>query len=431
MNKLLSILTIFTLGCFTLNCGGVNKGAESEMPIDGSADSWYSPTEHGPLIFGIGSSAQFDDDTLYHAWSFALTDVATASIWIVPHAQNLDTVMYLYHKNPDDNTWGSYIARNDDYDSNLWSRLDEQLEAGDYRIMIKGYKENLRGQFSVSAICEGPGCPGNNDDDLEPSPDCVEGEYVNMGEGAWSVSQTCLMEIDEVLTSKTITTAGVYVGIDERCDLPHEAKLAWDYFYTYWDNLIGIDEFFYDESEVGFDMFYAKLEQGWRITMHAGGDEDAMYFVFNNESELLAMYQDNQSPDYGFFCNAGEDENNLKVPEDDYCLGNYILNMAPKKNIEEQSGTVIVRHADAHLPLLAYLAVEYYAQQAELAPDKEVSFSYKTWDGHDNKLMEISTFTDENAETVIILGGNDEFDTYIYFIDKVDIEETDFVCTDF
>jgi len=143
-------------------CSGTQgKGEESEMPVFGSTDSWRSPTVHGNLVFGEKSSAEFKEGSFYHAWDFVLTGPAEVFLEIDPYDNyetDFDTVMYLYKREPGTTNWGSYIARNDDCDGNLWSRLDEHLGPGQYRIMIKGYKKSLRGRFNLKGSCDGPGC---------------------------------------------------------------------------------------------------------------------------------------------------------------------------------------------------------------------------------------------------------------------------------
>ena len=79
----------------TASSGSDSKGDEENAPIDGKADSFFNPTEHGDLTFGVPAQGTFTDDEHFHAWTFTLTgdaDVTLSSPNVTP---NLDTVVYL------------------------------------------------------------------------------------------------------------------------------------------------------------------------------------------------------------------------------------------------------------------------------------------------------------------------------------------------
>lgn len=136
------------------------KSEESAVPEPSpKADTWFAPTLHGELPFGGQDEATFADKLLFHAWDFTLTDTATAEIETIPAEEHIDTVMYLYRRAPGETKWGSYIARNDDHKGSVGSLIGGSFEAGEYRVMVKGYKDSLRGSFSITGKCEGAGCP--------------------------------------------------------------------------------------------------------------------------------------------------------------------------------------------------------------------------------------------------------------------------------
>jgi len=147
-------------------CSGADsgKGEESADPDMGSADSFFSPTVHGDMDFFQENAATFDGESFYHAWDFTLTGLTEVSLRVVPPNDAFDTVMYLYRRDPGTSSWGRYLKKNDDYEENLWSRIDSELDEGEYRLVVKGYKKKLRGSFTVKAICTGPGCPGGGDE---------------------------------------------------------------------------------------------------------------------------------------------------------------------------------------------------------------------------------------------------------------------------
>jgi hypothetical protein len=67
-----------------------------------------------------------------------------------------DTVLYLYKES--ERGWGSYIARNDDYGDTTYSQIVRSVDAGRYRVLVKGYKAETRGKFKVTVGCTGDGC---------------------------------------------------------------------------------------------------------------------------------------------------------------------------------------------------------------------------------------------------------------------------------
>ena len=78
-----------------------SKGTEDDLPLDGAADSFRSPTEHGELPFDFASGAELGPDARFHAWEFSLTGDASVAIDVASANPNLDTVAYLYHRTDD------------------------------------------------------------------------------------------------------------------------------------------------------------------------------------------------------------------------------------------------------------------------------------------------------------------------------------------
>lgn len=76
------------------------KGGEDNEPVDGKADSFFNPTDHGDLTFGVPAQATFTDDEQFHAWTFSLSAAADVSLSSPNVTSNLDTVMYLYRCDP-------------------------------------------------------------------------------------------------------------------------------------------------------------------------------------------------------------------------------------------------------------------------------------------------------------------------------------------
>jgi hypothetical protein len=143
-------------------CLSDDKGPEEELLDDGKADSQRSPTDHGEIPFETKVNAVLTDTERYHAWQFELSgdaEIELVTSYTVLGQRKTDTVLYLYRETPTSPTgWGPYIARNDDYDGKVYSKITKQLGAGRYRALVKGYSTTTKGKFSLVAHCDGPGC---------------------------------------------------------------------------------------------------------------------------------------------------------------------------------------------------------------------------------------------------------------------------------
>lgn len=148
---------------------------ETEFLDDSKADSQLKPTNHGVIIFGNPENAIIGGSERFHAWTFELSGDAKVDMttsYSVLGQRRTDTVLYLY-KQTATGTWGSYIARNDDYGSTTYSHLEKNLRAGSYRVLVKGHQASTTGKFKISVNCAGDGCA-----QPEPPPDtttCVFG----------------------------------------------------------------------------------------------------------------------------------------------------------------------------------------------------------------------------------------------------------------
>jgi hypothetical protein len=415
----LMILVLFICSGLIINCSDSEskKGTESEMPIDGSADTWRNPTNNGTLVFGTVYEAEFTADTLYHAWNFTLSDIAEVSVWLNTPTAHFDTVMYLYQWNADENSWGSYIARNDDHEGNLWSRLDENLGAGEYRVMVKGYKEILRGSFEIEASCQGAGCPGES----EP---CPEFENNEPPSGEYSVAPQCVPQLQTVLTGELIETQNRYVGLEEYCYLPAVVQLSWEHYYSYWDDLGLIYEWFiYDELPIEFDVTYSQYESGWLVTMYADVDESKMLFVYDKDENLLLWYLWEQSPEWNFSCQPDDEVTGAIGEPDAHCIGLYLFGMTAIENPETGEGTTTGTTAAEQLPDLAAVGVLYYIDAQSLSMESVINYTYQIWPARDgNELMEISLSSEGAEDMTLTIVGDSEygFGNFVYFEETSD-----------
>ena len=81
------------------------KGAESELPTLGKADSWAYANDHGTFPFGKQAWAEIDGLNRLHAWTF---NVGDAGATVAAHTEDyadafgpVDTVMYFYRRRAD------------------------------------------------------------------------------------------------------------------------------------------------------------------------------------------------------------------------------------------------------------------------------------------------------------------------------------------
>jgi len=146
---------VLVAGCATTD----SKGSEEDAPIDGKADSFAHPTDHGAIAFATAQTASLKGSAEYHTWTFSLSGNASIHTFTsrVPHYATPDTVLYLYKKTTT-GTWGSYIARNDDSGNSDLSSITKALGAGDYRVLVKGHDASVKGPFGIEVDCDGAGC---------------------------------------------------------------------------------------------------------------------------------------------------------------------------------------------------------------------------------------------------------------------------------
>lgn len=144
------------IGLFGCDAETEDTESSSESVIEG--DSLEKPTEHGAAAFGERVTARIAGKHRHHAWTFELAGDAVVSLRTSEEAgDEPDTVLYLYEET--DGRWGEHIARNDDESDESWySRLDEPLAAGRYRVVVEGLARRDTGAFGLDITCAGAGC---------------------------------------------------------------------------------------------------------------------------------------------------------------------------------------------------------------------------------------------------------------------------------
>ncbi len=293
LNVLLLLALFAALGCAEDNSA---KGTEEDALTSGKDDSFYRPTEHGPLRFSAKNEATISDDARFHAWTFTLGDDATVDL-ATEVSTNLDSVMYLYHREDPGASWGAYIKKNDDDRGKISSRIKLEAGAGEYRVVVKAFKSAMRGSFNLAATCEGAGC-------VVEANTCSADTYQQIP-GAQDVTGACATSIATVLSSRQVSTSSGSVDMTQKCDLSGIELTAVDFYRGWWSGFTDFEEQFDYGDGIELNFQTSRHEAGTVVDLDAGGDEDGITFIFDADNQLLSMFQHNQSPTIEFFCAAG------------------------------------------------------------------------------------------------------------------------------
>lgn len=195
---------------FAVACGAPpqdGKGAEEQPLAEGDKlDSFQKPTDHGALAFATAGKAELTKKEQFHAWTFSLSGDAALTLRTTAQTKNgkkVDTVVYLY-KQKANGAWGSYIGRNDDDGNSVWSKLERKADAGNYRVIVKGYASSDLGKFSLFVDCAGNGCAP-----VAPAGECVFGTTFNEMPDTILVNKTKLTVASPIdaLTGQQIVSA--------------------------------------------------------------------------------------------------------------------------------------------------------------------------------------------------------------------------------
>jgi hypothetical protein len=293
-------------------CGGDDSIGTNEDEL--RKDTFDKPTPHGELRFGDApNEAAFTSDQRFHAWTFTLTKQSRIDLQTEIETANLDTVMYVYRRDPGTTAWGEAVATNDDTAGGITSRVKKQLASGEYLVKVKASKTPMTGAFKVLAACSGSGCPA-------PAAACSTRTFLAMPD-ATGFGASCTSKIDAVLNTTPSSTSSSSVKIGSKCSLAPLERSAVDFYHQYWDDHGGWDEMAGTGDEEQELAVKTELHgaAGAVVDVDLGGDEDAMTFVFDGAGKLLHYFQHNQSPDMAWFCkDAGEAAAN---EPSDSCVG--------------------------------------------------------------------------------------------------------------
>jgi hypothetical protein len=379
-----SALTLASVFALTLTSAFVMGGCATDSVGSESSnvtDSWSNPTSHGELSFEHTNQAEFDEQQRFHAWDFTLSGEATVDMRTELVSPNLDSIAYLYKRNPESGNWGDYIAKNDDHDGQPSSRISKKLDAGEYRLKVRAYKSFQRGQFSVEASCTGEGCPSVSGDVCSQ-----DSEYAMPAET--DPTDACVAVFDHILIAPVTQTFGVSVAQTDRCEGGSLAAKGFDYYKQFWadtgygwDSIVE-DYFEGDEAMVSLNVdVTVHGDAGATVGVDMGGDEDHVTFILDGDGDMVAYYWSNQSPTSGFACAKYPGAEHDYV--DEYCVGDALhqLPHAPGDVSDSGEGTTTAAAAQSAMPLLVASTIGYFVNKQELNADSdEVTYAFEIWE---------------------------------------------------
>lgn len=372
---------------------GVEEGPLNDFEADSKADSWRAPTIHGELLPGTSASARLHADELFHAWTLTLTDEARVDLAISSADANLDTVAYLYRQDPETGNWGRYIAKNDDANDTVFSQITEDAKAGTYRLMVKGFKKALRGNFAVTYTCEGAGCPSAN-----PVAPVIE-------TGPYSVA--CGDQIRDILLSAVQGDGYNYVPVKEIDTLPPLQRAAAEWFID--SALEWADEWELEETDL--EIGSTDMAGGSRVDITTGADWSYSY-IFDIDGRLRIQYFHDQSPYAEFFCPEGE----ARVDEpDEYCAGGMM------DNLPHTADAIKVVTEDTLDEATAYfLSLGTAAYTADTGIGEGLIWTMSTWTSANGGGAAQMTIEADGQPAIRYWLGGDAWDGLVYFSEKGD-----------
>ncbi len=358
-------IALAMVGC-TANTIVKAPGGEEGAPLDGKADGFRSPTEHGTLRFGNESRGELKDGEKFHSWTFSLSGDAEVSLRTGSSDQNLDTVLYLYHRASASDSWGSYVEKNDDAnDGTVFSAIEKSLGEGEYRIIVKGYKDQLQGPFTVSADCSGAGC-----ESLSPEPEVSV-------PAATGFTESCVNRLWQSFDSNILSRDEFSIHPNASEGYDKEVLVANAHYagLSDWAEYVSDDE----RADYTFDVELVRSEDGAVVTMADGGDESTTDYAFDREGHLLAYYVHNQSPWTEYYC--GEEGDEAASEPDEDCLDNWIRN-APRDQDYDTDGTQTYTPGASNDGLDARMkaAVRVYIDSELDGEDAAINIELREWE---------------------------------------------------
>jgi len=343
-----------------------DSGAEDAPPIDGKADGFRNPTEHGQLRLGnTASQAEITEGERFHAWNFSLSGDAQVTLTVGSRDRNLDTVAYLYHRTSATETWGRYIERNDDADdTTLQSAITSDLGEGDYRVIVKGYKDKHRGAFSLGGECDGAGCVSST-----PTTGIEVPRETDF-------TESCVSTLWESLDARVVSQDAFGISPTATSGYDREVLIA----TAHYEDLSDYDDYLDPDDllDFTFDVAITRTEKGTMVELADGGDESTTEYAFDADGNLIAYFVHNQSPWTGFYCGDGGAA--AAYPDED-CVISW-MSGAPHDAGTEETGRVAYAPGST-VNALAAAAVAVYVESELGGVDGAIDIEYREWESYE------------------------------------------------
>ena len=378
------LLLLAALSCLVLPlaaCGddspteqGAKGPEELELSSEGKADSFFRPTEFGTLEFKESVEAAFEDDKIFHSWTFTLSGEGEFFVETDPASKKTDTVMYLYRRAPGKQGWGRYILKNDDraqpsaQRSDLSSRLEWSHDAGDeeveYRVIVKPYRKDTRAAYTLHSGCEGAGC---FTDDVDSTLTCESTQYVG---GDFRFTQGCANALDALVRSPIVHPNDATVEcLEERAIDLYKQTEVYDYLVSD-----------YGEAETNDSLtsgFMSAHQLGAILSVDAGGDEDAHTFILDPKGDLFLSRWENQTSVNEWSCGERGDAVHGDGDLDDTCMSLITYNTALwtkySEEVVAQGSGVVGANVDNEF---AQIALDYAVDKLNVKPGSPFTYSH-------------------------------------------------------
>lgn len=372
-------------------------------------DSFSTPTEHGELTFGtVPNAARFNDQERFHSWTFSLSDSAALDLKINLKEVNLDTVLYLYRRDTETGNWGSYIKKNDNFDGELWSRVQGDFKAGEYRVKVKATHVRMVGGFEIEAACSGAGCP-------ETPGGACEAEIQH------GYTASCGGRIMDVLSSDPIGENMYSYKYSDRCALGGPEAMSISHYHDQWTEWSDWEDVAY-EDEVNVSV--SKLDKGTIVEIDLGGDEDTFYYVWDANDELLYYHHSEQSSTTYYTC-VQEGDATVTEPDTEECGGALIYYAPSGPSYETTNGTTSSDAAVTDVGELAAHGVKRFVTALGLSNTDSIGYELEKFEE-----SEILTVTANDTSTQMVLANRWGYDPMI-LTETPAGGQTEIVCENF
>ena len=396
-------LILFTL----FSCTDAEKGPEDDEFFDGKSDSYYRPSDMGPIQFGDTITSEIVDDSRYQAWTFTLSGESDVVLETKRANKTVDTVVYLYKKKS--SGWGRYIAKNDDkWKTTGLSKLKKTLASGEYRLIVKFYKREQRGKYKLSAKCEGDGCSVEascNPTSLPSSPgltaecsDRMLSAWLGKYQGGYKSGD---FTGDEICTGIEIVDKGLGYFLEHDKEIDNDPR--------YWQ--------------------YRESATGSVVSIEGHADMHISYFFDKNDALLLWSEEYDEPTNFGYTCGKSG-ETTISEPFNEFCGSAVNDSAGALENISQfdESTSGGLWDVQSDLSDAAYgfsIAADRFGDEHGLSGSDDVEASWTIGENiYDSGEIGVVRMEMNGQSTTYLIAG----ETLLWQLTNDDISSAEFIC---